>query len=175
MIAASDGRADQPGRGIRDRPVTNAGGLRDQKVSGARRSATTEIVSVLTIIAFAVLVGVDGPAPWPIIRAAVVLLVGAGALLAERRVGPRASTATVFGLGIAGLIAGLGIGVSHVVNVPWSAEPVAGLFTLLGGLALVAAGSYRLISMLHRWWKLLALDGSRSGGVVTLVRIRSVR
>lgn len=55
------------------------------------------------------------------------------------------------------MIAGLGIGAGHLVNVPWSAAAIAGLLTLLGGLTLVTVGSYRLIRMLRRWWKLLAL------------------
>lgn len=155
------------GGGVDVRALVSSDASAPADTGPSRRSDAVTAVSVATVVAFAVLVGVDGPAPWPIVRALVVLLVGAGTLLAQRRVGPAMSAVSVLGLGMAGSIAGLGIGVNHLVNVPRSVEAITGLLTLLGGLVLVVVGSSRLIRLLHRWWRLLALPI----GLATLVLV----
>jgi hypothetical protein len=123
----------------------------------SRRLRSAEVLVAVQSVAFAVLVGVDGPAPWPIVRAAVVLVVGAACVGAQRRLGRRAAATAIVVFGLAGLIPGLGIGIGHLAEDPSSAEAIAGSVTVVGGLGLVGLGSVSVIRAAHRWWKLLAL------------------
>ncbi|MGD9996736.1 MAG: alpha/beta hydrolase [Ilumatobacteraceae bacterium] len=120
-------------------------------------TTATDVVVASTSLLFAVLVGVDGPAPWPVVRAVVVLVAGAGCLVARRRLGIRGKMVPTLSFGLAGMIAGLGIGVSHLVEKPWSAEAIAGSLTLVGGVVLASVSSWGLIRAAHRWWKLSAV------------------
>jgi dienelactone hydrolase len=120
-------------------------------------SSATEITVAATTIALTALVAVKGSLPGSIGLLVVVVLAGAGCLLAQRRLGRAASASAALGLGLAGLVGGLGIGVSHLVSDPRSAGAILGTMTLSGGLLLVVLASVRLIGMLAGWRKLLGL------------------
>lgn len=151
------------------------GALREGDLAAAtgpvrpRRASPTELVIGAQSIAFAVLVGTDGPAPWPGVRVVAVLVAGGACIAVRRRVGRRASAIAIVAFGLSGLIAGVGIGISHVVEVPSSGEAIAGSLTLVGALCLVAIGSVDLIRSARRWWKLTAVPISIAVIVLVVV------
>ena len=60
-------------------------------------------------------------------------------------------------VGVVGVIAGIGVGLMHLVKSGPLVPTVAGLVVLAAGLALLIAGSVALIRLLPGWWRLLAI------------------
>lgn len=129
----------------------------------ARRGAARQNVVALWAVtveatAFAVLVGVGGSPGWRAARVATVLLVGAGALAAERAAGgPGVRGGVALLLGLVGLTAGIGIGAMHVVRSDATVNAVAALVALASGLLLLGIGISRFWRATPRWWRLLGL------------------
>jgi uncharacterized protein len=121
------------------------------------RVSPIDVVVVVHGVFLAVVVGVDGPAPWPSVRALVALGLTFAALVVSRRSGPRRRGSALLTVGLAGVIIGGGIGVPHAVKDGVSAESVAGIAALATGLALIAVATTILLRGTRWWRKLLAV------------------
>ena len=122
----------------------------------AREATATDRIVVTEGIALAVLVGIDGPGPWPAMRALVVICLAAAVLWARRSPARRRANSAVLALGLVGLIAGVGIGVPHAVKAGASAQSVSGIAAFATGLALVGIATVVHVRGVRRWRKLLA-------------------
>jgi dienelactone hydrolase len=123
--------------------------------SAVRGATATDRIIVAEGIALAVLVGSDGPGPWPAMRALVVVVLAATALWARRSPVHRRANAAVLALGLVGVIAGVGIGVPHAVKAGASAQSVSGIAALATGLALIGITTVVHVRGVRRWRKLL--------------------
>ena len=121
-----------------------------------RGATATDRIIVTEGVALAVLVGFDGPGPWPAMRALVVICVAAAVLWARRSPVRRRANSAVLALGLVGLIAGVGIGVPHAVKAGVSAQSVSGIAALAAGLALVGIATVVQVRGVRGWRKLLA-------------------
>ena len=109
-------------------------------------------------VAFVVLLLDGGSATGRIARIALATTLTAVAIAAAARGGRRASFVLV-AAGIAGVAAGAGIGVMHVVKHDVSSAAFAALVALPTGLALFAAGVVALTRSTHGRRRLLAIPG----------------
>jgi pimeloyl-ACP methyl ester carboxylesterase len=117
-------------------------------------------------IALAALVG--GTAITEIGRTIVVLALAALVIVQQRRTsGPLRTGAALMTFGLAGVMAGLVIGIHHTVVAAGSRISVAGIALIVSGLPLVAVGVRRMLRPLRSWRKLVAVPI----GVVTLVAV----
>ena len=124
------------------------------------RAASRRITPVTVFItchglAAAVLLG--GSALGEITRSLTTLAITAGLLVAERRPRTWPSALAVLVFGLAGLMAGVGIGIQHAVVNAGSLRSVAGVVLIPSGVALVIVGARRLLRPLRTWRKLVAL------------------
>ena len=122
-----------------------------------RPATPTDRIVVAQGLALAVLVGSDGPGPWPAMRALVVSCLAAAVLWARRSPVRRPANSAVLALGLVGLIAGVGIGVPHAVKAGASVQSVSGIAALATGLALVGIATVVHVRGVRRWRKLLAV------------------
>ena len=123
----------------------------------ARRLSRTEVVTLVLGLALAVVVGVDGPAPWAPVRAMVALIVTGAVMYAIRRTGTHRRGTPLVVFGLVGIIAGGAIGVFHAVKVGVTVESVAGIAALATGVWLVGVGTVTLTRRARGWRKLLAV------------------
>jgi hypothetical protein len=122
-----------------------------------RPNTWIERLLAVEAVAFAMLVGVDGPMPWPAVRAAVVLVGVATCIALQRRTSRSIAASLVLVVGLSGLIAGTGIGINQAINQPFSVRTVSGLITLTGAVMLTSIAVIRLVRATPGWRKLLAL------------------
>ena len=109
-------------------------------------------------LAFVALLLVGGTASGRIARVAIATTSTALAIASARHGGRRASVVLVTA-GIAGVTAGAGVGVMHVVKHDVTPAALAALVTLVIGLALFATGVVELTRAAPGWWRLLAIPG----------------
>jgi dienelactone hydrolase len=129
-----------------------------EQVAASRTPITSPIANGIIVfhgLALAVLVGSDGPGPWPAVRALVAVCVTAAAVWAGRSPVRRRGTTSVLVFGLAGVIAGIGIGAPHAVKAGASAESVSGIAALATGLTLAGLATVALVRRARRWRKLL--------------------
>lgn len=112
---------------------------------------------VVEAAAFAVAVGAAGSPGWRALRVAAAVLVGAAAVLLERRGRPVLRGVTAGAAGLLGTTTGAGIGVMHLVKSDINLAALAGLAILASGLILLGAGAARLWRTTPKWWRLGAL------------------
>ena len=110
-----------------------------------------EAIGVGHGVFLATVVGVDGPAPWPVVRGLVTLALTATALVVWRRTAQPRRAAAVLVIGLLGLVTGIGIGVPHAVKDGVSAEAISGIAALATGLALVGIATATLVR--GHWWR----------------------
>lgn len=130
-----------------------------EPVSAAARTPYRCWLTVLAGIGLAVVVGYSGTPAWQAIRVMVVIAVfAAGFLLqrSDRKWVPVIST--VFG--VVGVIAGISVGLMHLVKSGPAVPTAAGLVVLVAGLGLLIEGSVRMIRLMPRWWRLLAIPAA---------------
>ncbi len=132
-------------------PVAHAG-----PPSTARAPRVLPGLVVVQGAAFLFLMGSGSPL-WRAVRMVVVVAVTAAGVIAVRRPGPLRRGGTAFALGIAGTVAGAGIGAVHVVKAGPVVTSVAGLVVLVTGLWMLGWGAALLVRALHGWWRLLAV------------------
>jgi uncharacterized protein len=106
-------------------------------------------------LAAAVLLG--GGAPGEIARSVTALAITAGAIVVDRRPRTWLSDLAVLVFGLAGLMAGVGVGIQQAIVGGASLRTVAGVALIPSGLALVAIACRRLLRPLRTWRKLVAL------------------
>jgi uncharacterized protein len=107
--------------------------------------------------AFVVLVGLDGSALWRTLRVLAVLAITLAGVLVTHQAGRIGRGGTGLILGIAGTVAGAGIGGVYLAKVGVSLIAVAGLIALVTGLWMLVWGAGMLIRSIPGWWRLLAL------------------
>jgi dienelactone hydrolase len=120
----------------------------------SRVSRTTGIL-VVHAAALALVVGVDGPAPWLLVRALVVGGIAGTTAWAWQRSSSRATRWAVLLVGLLGVIVGVGIGVPHAVRAGMSVEAASGVVALGTGLTLAGIGTVSLLRR-SRWWTRVA-------------------
>jgi len=117
-------------------------------------------------LALAVLVG--GAAMNEVLRSIVAIAIAGCVIDRHRRAAGSLHTgAALLMFGLAGLMAGLGIGIHHTIVTPGSPISVSGMALIVTGLALVVIGVRRTVKPLRRWRKLLAVPI----GLVAMVTI----
>ena len=117
-------------------------------------------------LALAVLVG--GAAVTEILRSIVVIALTALVLVRQRRAARSLLTdAALLTFGLAGLMAGLVIGIHHTIVTAGSPVSVSGIALIVSGLPLVVIGVRRMVRPLRSWRKLVAVPI----GLVALVTI----
>ncbi len=121
---------------------------------------THSIFTMLSALSIAALIGVRGAAPWPAVRAIVVMAVGWVLTRQQSRSGERGSSLTAVASGLASLVFGLGIGVPYVIHAGPSVGAACGAVTLLCGAVLVCSGMTSLLRGLARPRKAAALAGA---------------
>src|SRR6516162_6435203 len=84
-------------------------------------------------VAFAVLLGLDGSAPWRVVRVLVVIVVTALAVWFIRRAGRTGQGAAALLLGMAGTVAGAGAASGHLAEAGLDATAVAAAIVLVTG------------------------------------------
>ena len=130
-----------------------------EPVSAAARTPYRCWLTVLAGIGLGVVVGYSGTPAWQAIRVIFVIAVfAAGFVLqrSDRKWVPAIST--VFG--VVGVIAGISVGLMHLVKSGPAIPTAAGLVVMLAGIALLIEGSIRMIRLLPHWWRLLAIPGA---------------
>ncbi|HEX6417117.1 MAG TPA: alpha/beta fold hydrolase [Acidimicrobiales bacterium] len=121
------------------------------------RVATGAVVAVGAGIAW--IAGRDGSPGWQALRVALAAGLTLAAARAVRRAGDGATVATgalAVALGLVGVAVGAGIAAPHLSKTGASAAGVAGTASLVGGLVLLALGTWWLWRG-RRWWQRVAL------------------
>jgi pimeloyl-ACP methyl ester carboxylesterase len=108
-------------------------------------------------MAFVLLIGLAGSPLWRGLRMLAVVGITAAAAMYSRRPGVLGRGATALVLGIAGTVAGAGIGGVYLAKVGVSVLAPAGLICLGTGLWLLGWGAVTLTRALPSWWRLLVV------------------
>ena len=130
-----------------------------EPVAAARKTPYQCWLTVLAGAGFAVVVGYRGTPGWHALRVIVVIAVYAAGFLLQRHVGKWVPAMSTF-FGVVGVIVGISVGLMHLVKSGPVVPTAAGLVVLLASLALLIDGSIRLITLLPRWWRLLAIPAA---------------
>ena len=107
--------------------------------------------------AFAVLAGLGGSTAWQAARVLTVVLVTAWAVWFTRRAGRAGRGATALAFGIAGTVAGAGVGSAHLAKAGLDAAAVLAAVVLAAGVVLLVWGTALLVRAAPGWWRLLAV------------------
>jgi uncharacterized protein len=122
-----------------------------------RSPAALPAVMAAEGIAFAVLAGLDGSAVWQAARVLVILAVTALAVWFTRRAGRAGQGTAALLLGIAGTVAGAGVGSAHLAKAGLDVAAVLAAIVLVTGLVLLIWGAAALVRAMPGWWRLLAI------------------
>ena len=115
-------------------------------------------VALVLGLSLAAVVGAEGPAPWPAVRALVVIAATAAALGARDRRGHlRIAMLPLLALGVAGFVAGAGIGIPHLVSGGNPTLSAAGTISLASGLCVAGASTRALLRGASLRYKILAV------------------
>jgi hypothetical protein len=125
--------------------------------SPGRSDAGRLLPSLLLVqgMAFLFLIGLAGSPLWRGLRMLAVVGITAAAAMYSRRAALPGRGATALVLGIAGTVAGAGIGGVYLAKVGVSVLTVAGMICLVTGLWLLGWGAAMLARALPGWWRLL--------------------
>jgi dienelactone hydrolase len=115
------------------------------------------VVMAVEGAALALLAGLDGSAVWQVARVLVILAVTAGAVWFTGRAGRAGRGAIAVLSGIAGTVAGAGVGGAHLAKAGLDAAAVVAVIVLAAGLFLLIWGAVALVRAVPRWWRLLAI------------------
>lgn len=135
-----------------DAPPTDSPATSTSRAAGPGAAATT----ALTGVAVAVLVGLEGAAPWPLVRTAVALALTAGAVWLVRRGGLGRGLA-LLGTGLAGVAVGAGMGLLSLAKSGVALRGVVGVVAAVGGVVCLVWALVLLLRALPGWHKLLAV------------------
>jgi dienelactone hydrolase len=114
----------------------------------ARRAAIATIAAGAGVAGATVC---DGPQPWPLVRALVVVGLSCGMAAATLRLSTRSAAALQTLAGFVAIVVGVGIGIPHLLETGLSVEATGGCVALAVGVGLLIAG---VIGLLRgaRWW-----------------------
>jgi uncharacterized protein len=132
----------------------------EQVPSRPRSSVVLAAVMAAEGAALAVLAGLDGSAVWQVARVLVILAVTALAVWFTGRAGRAGRGAAALLLGIAGTVAGAGVGSAHLAKAGLDAAAVLAAIVLVTGLVLLIWGAAALIRAMPGWWRLLAIPAA---------------
>ena len=129
----------------------------EQVPSRPRSPVALPAVMAAEGVALAVLAGLDGSPVWQVARVLVILAVTAAGRLVHPpgRAGRPGTTALL--LGIAGTVAGAGVGSAHLAKAGLDAAAVLAAIVLVTGLVLLIWGAVALVRAIPGWWRLLAI------------------
>jgi hypothetical protein len=130
---------------------------RREQVPPRSRPPVALVVMAAEGAALAVLAGLDGSAVWQVVRVLVILAVTAGAIWFTGRAGRAGRGAIALLSGIAGTVAGAGVGSAHLAKAGLGTAAVLAVIVLVAGLLLVIWGAVALIRAVPGWWRLLAI------------------
>lgn len=158
-LEATDTRPSVGSESDDDRYVAVAERSRSTVVAPPSKQSTVSALEILIAvhgIALGALVG--GSAITEIGRTIVVLALTTLMVVLQRRTGGSVlSGAAVLTFGLAGVMAGLVIGIHHTVVAAGSRASVAGIALTVSGLPLVVVGVRRVLRPLRSWRKLVAV------------------
>ncbi len=137
-------------------PQTEPGAHVEPAATATRTSYRCWLI-VAEGLALAVLVGYSGTPGWQTLRVIVVLAVFAVAFWLQRTERKSLAIITSAVAGAVGVIAGIGVGMMHVLKFGPLVPTAAGLVVLAAGLALFIPASIALIRLPPGWWRLLAI------------------
>ena len=129
----------------------------EQVPSRPRSPAVLPAVMAAQGVALAVLAGLDGSAVWQVARVLVILAVTALAVWFTRRAGRAGQGMAALLLGIAGTVAGAGVGSAHLAKTGLDTAAVLAAIVLVTGLVLLIWGAAALVRAMPGWWRLLAI------------------
>ena len=111
------------------------------------RSRPPVVLAVMAVegAALAVLAGLDGSAVWQVVRVLVILAVTAGVLWFTGRAGRAGRGAITLLFGIAGTVAGAGVGSAHLAKAGLDAAAVLAVIVLVADLFLLIWGAVALV------------------------------
>jgi fermentation-respiration switch protein FrsA (DUF1100 family) len=124
------------------------------------RPSPLEIAAGVQALALIVLLATEGSAVARLLRIGAVLLFTTLGILVMRRAGSVGRGSAALVLGIAGTVAGAGIGGVYAAKVGVSVMTIAGLVGLTTGVALLIAGAVTLIRQLRGWWRLASIPAA---------------
>jgi uncharacterized protein len=130
---------------------------RREQVPPRSRPPMVLVVIAVEGAALAVLAGLDGSAAWQVARVLVILAVTAGAIWFAGRAGRASRGAIALLSGIAGTVAGAGVGSAHLAKAGLDTAAALALIVLVVGLFLLIWGAVALIRAVPGWWRLLAI------------------
>jgi dienelactone hydrolase len=107
--------------------------------------------------ALAALAGLDGSAVWQVARVLAILAVTAGAVWFTSRAGRAGRGAAALLFGIAGTVAGAGVGGAHMAKAGLDVAAVLAAIALVAGLFLLIWGAVALVRAVPGWRRLLAI------------------
>jgi pimeloyl-ACP methyl ester carboxylesterase len=122
---------------------------------GSSRTSLSTRTLIVHAAALALVVGVDGPAPWAAVRAFVVGGIAAATAWAWHRSSSHAARWALLAAGLMGVITGVGIGVPHAVKAGISVEAASGVVALCTGVVLAGIATVSLLRRV-RWWTRVA-------------------
>ncbi|HWM21135.1 MAG TPA: alpha/beta fold hydrolase [Ilumatobacteraceae bacterium] len=131
------------------------------------RISRVEAIVMAHGLFLAMVVGFDGPAPWPAVRAVFALGVAGAVLFVWRRSAGQDRAAALLGLGLSGLVTGIAIGVLHAVKDGASVESISGIAALATGVVLVGIATAMLVR--GRWWRKVLAVPAGIGLIATVV------
>lgn len=115
--------------------------------------------ALTALVAAALTTALDGPMPWPLIRAAAIVAV-AVALVRARTVPARVRSAVLGLIGLLTAAYGGGYGAMYALKDPASLTAVTGLATLIAGVATLIAGVAGLLRGTRWWTKLVSIPAA---------------
>jgi len=131
-----------------------------EQVPPRSRPPVVLVVIAVEGAALAVLAGLDGSAVWQVARVLVILAVTAGAVWFTGRAGRAGRGAIALLFGIAGTVAGAGVGSAHLAKAGLDPAAVLAVIVLVTGLFLLICGAAALIRATPSWWRLLAIPAA---------------
>lgn len=126
----------------------------------AFRPSLLEVAAAVQGLALVVLVATEGSASARLLRIGAVLLFTALGILVMHRAGPVGRGSVAVALGVAGTVAGAGVGGVYAAKVGMSLMTGVGLVALATGIVLLVAGSMALIRRLPGWWRLASIPAA---------------
>ena len=133
---------------------------RREQVPPRSRPPVVLVVMAVEGAALAVLAGLDGSAGWQVVRILVILAVTAGAVWFTGRAGQAGRGAIALLFGIAGTVAGVGVGSAHLAKAGLDPAAVPAVIVLVTGLFLLISGAVELVRVVPGWWRLLAIPAA---------------
>jgi uncharacterized protein len=124
----------------------------ETRVASGHRWVIAVVIGIGLGVMF--IVGRDGTPIWQLTRVGIAGVVTLMLLTSIRRWSDPRLAGVRLAYGLLALAIGVGVGLPHAVKVGFAPSAIAGLFCLVGGLALVGASAFELVRSARRWHRL---------------------